>query len=92
MFYDFSLLLGWLIIAAGVGIVVGWRAETDDPQAPWFHGWFRNSLIALAAAAVISIFHIFPGGLGFWTESAVMFYIVYLLGCLGGGELRRRRT
>jgi hypothetical protein len=92
MSYDVSFLGAWLALAALVGLGVGWWAEAPEPQAPLFQGRFRAALIVLAVAFVAAFIHLFSGGLAFWLESAVLFGIVYLVGCFVGGALRRTRA
>jgi hypothetical protein len=92
MSFDVSYLGGWLALAALVGLGVGWYAETPGPQAPLFQGRFRAALIALAVLLAAALIHLFSGGLAFWLESAVLFGVVYLVGCFLGGALRRLRV
>jgi hypothetical protein len=61
------------------------------PQRMWTLGWFRVLAIAVIVAFLIALFGLFPGRFEFWFESAVWFIIVYLIGCLFGGGVQRRR-
>jgi hypothetical protein len=92
MFYDVSFLWIWLALAALVGGVVGWRNEAPGPQQPWFEGWFKYALIALGVGFVVAIIGILGGRIAFWLETAVLFFAVYLIGCLIGGAARRTRS
>ncbi len=92
MFYDIAFLWIWLLLTLIVGGAVGWRSEAPEPQGPWFHGWFQIALIVLIVALLASILHILPGRLGFWIETAVLFFVAYLLGCLAGGAFKRLRA
>jgi len=92
MSYDVSFLGGWLALAALVGLGVGWYAEASEPQEPLLQGRFRAALIALAVAFVAAFIHLFSGRLAFWLESAVLFGVVYLVGCFVGGAVRRTRV
>ena len=92
MLYDISFLWIWLILALLLGGAVGWRTEAPGAQGPWFVGWFQWAVIALVVALIVSIFPILPGGLGFWLETAVLFFLAYLIGCLAGGALQRFRN
>lgn len=92
MFYDVSFLLPWLVVTLLLGAAVGWRAEAPGPQQPWFEGWVRYALIALAVALVLSLLGLFPGRAGFWLETAVLFGVAYALGGLAGGYGKRLRT
>jgi len=89
MSYDVSFLWGWLALAALIGAAVGWRTESSEPQAKLFQGGFRAALIALAVAFVAAAIHLFSGRAAFWLESAVLFCVVYLVGCFAGGAARR---
>ena len=92
MIYDISYLWIWLVLAALVGGAVGWRHEVKGPQGPWFTGWFKWALIALIVGFLASIVHLFSGGFAFWVETAVLFFVVYLLGGLAGGAVKRTQT
>ncbi len=92
MLYDLSFLWIWLVLAALVGGAIGWRTEDSGPQGPWFEGWFRFALIALGVGVVLALAGLLPGRAGFWLELAVLFFIVYLIGCLAGGALQRLRA
>lgn len=92
MFYDVSYLWFWLLLAVLVGGAVGWRTEAEGPQQPWFEGWFRYALIALGVGFVLAIVGLFSGRVGFWLETAVLFFAAYLIGCLAGGGARRARA
>jgi hypothetical protein len=92
MIYDISFLWIWLLLALVLGGVVGWRNESSDPPGPWFLGWFRIALIVLIVAFLAAILHILPGRAGFWLETAVLFFVAYLIGCLAGGALQRWRV
>ena len=89
MIYDIYYLWVWLVLTALVGGAVGWRHEVAGPQQPWFTGWFRGALIALIVAFLVAIVHLFSGGLAFWVETAVLFFVVYVLGALAGGAVKR---
>lgn len=89
MFYDFSFLWFWLLLAALVGGWIGWRNEAEGPQQPWFEGWFRNALIALGVGFVVAVIGILSGRAAFWLETAVLFFAAYLVGCLAGGAAKR---
>jgi len=90
MSYDVSFLWGWLALAALIGAAFGWYTESPEPQAPLLQGGFRAALIALAVAFVAALIHLFSGRTAFWLESAVLFGVVYLIGCFAGGAARRR--
>jgi hypothetical protein len=92
MFYDASFLWIWLALALLLGVAIGWRTEASGPQEPWFTGWFRYALIALVVGIVLALLHLIPGRAGFWLETAVAFFVAYLIGCLAGGALQRLRA
>ena len=89
MFYDETYLCFWLALALLLGGYIGWRNEAPGPQAPWFTGWVRNSLIALIVGAILSLLGLLPGRMGLWVETAVLFAIAYIVGGLAGGALKR---
>jgi hypothetical protein len=91
MFYDVAFVWIWLALALIVGGYVGWRNESEGPQQPWFEGWFRVALILLAIGFVLALLGLVPGRMGFWVETAVLFFAAYLIGCLAGGFARRSR-
>ena len=88
MIYDTSFLWIWLTLAFLLGAIVGWLTEVSGAQAPWFFGWFRTAVIAWLAGLVLAWLHWLPGRLGFWLETALLFFAFYVLGCLLGGLLR----
>ncbi|HXT08937.1 MAG TPA: hypothetical protein VN715_18620 [Roseiarcus sp.] len=92
MFYDVSFLWLWLALAVLLGGFVGWRNEVEGPQAPWFNGWVRYALIALIVGVIVALFGLLPGRAGFWLETAVLFFVAYLIGGLAGGALKRLRA
>lgn len=92
MFYDESFLWLWLALSVLLGGYIGWRNEAPEPQAPWFNGWFRNALIALIVAAILALFGLLPGRAALWLETAVIFFVAYLIGGLAGGALKRLRA
>ncbi len=92
MFYDVAYLWIWLLLSLLLGGAVGWRTEAAGPQEDWFVGWFRVAIIALGVAVVASVLHLLPGRAAFWLESAALFFIAYLIGCLLGGALQRARA
>ena len=92
MSYDVSLLWYWLVLAALVGMAIGWRTEGPEPQAPWFHGWVRNAVILFVLAFVLAMAHAVSGRAAFWVETAVLFSFVYAIGCVVGGGVQRLRA
>jgi predicted flap endonuclease-1-like 5' DNA nuclease len=88
MLYDISFLWIWLLLAFLLGGGVGWWTEVSGAQAPWFFGWFRSAVIAWLVGLVLAWLHWLPGRLGFWLESALLFFAFYVMGCLIGGLLR----
>ena len=88
MIYDTSFLWIWLTLAFLLGAIVGWWTEASGAQAPWFFGWFRTAVIAWLAGLVLAWLHWLPGRLGFWLETALLFFALYVLGALLGGLLR----
>ena len=92
MIYDVSFLWLWLALAVLLGGFVGWRNEVEGPQAPWFNGWVRYALIALIVGVIVALFGLLPGRAGFWLETAVLFFVAYLIGGLAGGALKRLRA
>lgn len=87
MFYDFSVMLVWALLAFVVGVVFGWMSFSAGRQTPWFHGWFRWSIILFVIGLVVAWLHWLPGRLGFELETALILYAAYIVGCLFGGVL-----
>ena len=87
MFYDFSVMFIWALLAFVVGVVSGWMSYSAGRQTPWFHGWFRWSIILFAVGLVVAWLHWLPGRLGFELETALILYASYIFGCLFGGVL-----
>jgi predicted flap endonuclease-1-like 5' DNA nuclease len=88
MLYDVSFLWIWLTLAFLLGGLVGWLTEVSSAQSRWFFGWFRAALIAWLVGLALAWLHWLPGRLGFWLESALLFFAFYVVGCLLGGLLR----
>ena len=86
MIYDLSFLWIWLVLAALVGAVVGWRHYEPGPQGQWFEGWPQRAAMAWGAALVVVVIHLLSGRLAFWLESAVLFFLAYVIGALVGGS------
>jgi hypothetical protein len=92
MFYDISLLWVWLAIVAVIGAAIAWRNEGEGLQGPWFMGWFRVAVIVWGVGVVVALLGLLRGRAGFWRETAVLFFAVYVIGCLAGGAIKRLRA
>ena len=89
MFHDVSFIGPWLLLVFILGLGVGWVTERTGPQEPWFEGWLRGAAIAFAVGLILVWLQAFPGRFGYWLETAVINFAVYIFGCLMGGVLRR---
>jgi predicted flap endonuclease-1-like 5' DNA nuclease len=89
MFYDFSQIPMWLFVALLVGGVVGWFSYVDmPPRRGWFEGWAKWGAAAFAIGLLVAILKLLPGRAGFWLETALFLFFVYIVGCFLGGVLK----
>jgi membrane protein YdbS with pleckstrin-like domain len=93
MIYDFTFLWPWLALAAILGGAVGWNSEAPPEWATaWRENWLKQALIALVVAVIIAWLHVFPGRVGYWWETAVLFAAAYLVGGVIGGAAKAYRS
>ncbi len=83
MLYLTQMLAPWLALALALGIVIGWRSARKQPQVlglGWLSAGAAVFVIALFVAATLAI----PGRLGLWFDSALHFFVWYIVGCCLG--------
>lgn len=81
----------WMAGAAVLGLVVGAFAARSrrEKSLERADGWFWVYLVLLAAGIVVAGTRVVLGEAGLWVDTLVIFFGLYLLGCLVGGALAR---
>ena len=89
MFYDFSQIPMWLFVSLLTGGVVGWFSYVDIPaRRGWFEGWAKWGAALFVAGLLVAFLKLLPGRAGFWLETALFLFFVYIVGCFLGGVLK----
>ena len=92
MTYLISNLWGWMVVAAVLGLVVGWltcRPAGADGPANWFGGWLPWALAAAFVGLVAAMLAWLPGRSGLWLETALLLFASYIVGCCLGCWFRQ---
>jgi predicted flap endonuclease-1-like 5' DNA nuclease len=91
MIYLLQWYWGWLLLALILGGLVGFYTVEREfkPENPlwWLPIRSRWILAIFVFGAVVAIMDWFPGRLAFYLDTALLFFVFYLIGCLLGGLL-----
>ena len=89
MLFDLVSYSGWLIVALGIGLVVGWRTYLKTPRRNWGDEWIVLGAVAFVVGIIVAALKLLPGRYGLWLEIALLMMAVYIVGCFLGGGLKR---
>jgi hypothetical protein len=89
MLFDLVSYSGWLIVALGIGLVVGWRTYLNAPRRDWGDEWIILGALAFVVGIIVAALKLLPGRYGLWLEIALLMIAVYIVGCFLGGGLKR---
>src|SRR5215475_13726060 len=89
MLFDLVSYSGWLIVALGIGLVVGWRTYLNTPRRNWGDEWIVLGALAFVVGVIVAALKLLPGRYGLWLEIALLMMAVYIVGCFLGGGLKR---
>jgi predicted flap endonuclease-1-like 5' DNA nuclease len=88
MLYVFESFWVWLLAALFIGLIVGWLTWSRNRRKAWIAGWAKWGAIAFGVGVVVALLRLFPGRWGLWLETALLSFIVYIVGCFVGGWLK----
>jgi predicted flap endonuclease-1-like 5' DNA nuclease len=88
MVYVFENFWVWLLAALIVGLIVGWLTWSRARRESWFAGWATWGAIAFVVGLVVALLRLLPGRWGLWLETALLSFVVYIVGCFLGGWLK----
>jgi len=90
MMYLISQLWVWLLLAAIIGLVVGWMTCARQPETRWWTGWVPWGLGLFLLGLLIAVMRLLPGRLGFMLDSALLMFASYFIGCCIACLIRQR--
>ena len=82
MSYLLETYWGWMLLALGLGLIVGWLTSHGTKHFHWISRWLNVSLWLFAAGVIIALLKLLPGRAGLWLETGLLFFAAYLVGCL----------
>lgn len=86
MLYLLQALIFWLLVAGGLGLIVGalsGNASVDDENYGFRQSFFPFALL-IAAGVTVAWLRWLPGRYGLWLETALLLLAAYLVGCALG--------
>lgn len=80
----------WTLLALALGAVIGWSTLSWERRAdePWLPGWLKWGCVAWLVGLAIALLRWFGGRSGLLLETALLFFVAYLVGCVAGAWLR----
>lgn len=80
----------WTLLALVLGAVIGWSTLSWERRAdePWLPGWLKWGCVAWLVGLAIALLRWFGGRSGLLLETALLFFVAYLVGCVAGAWLR----
>lgn len=80
----------WTLLALLLGAVIGWSTLSWERRAdePWLPGWLKWGCVAWLIGLAIALLRWFGGRSGLLLETALLFFVAYLVGCVAGAWLR----
>jgi len=79
----------WIVVAAVIGLGMGWIAVVQRATGLSRRGVYAAAVVLLAAIA-LSASRVVPGRAGYWLDLGLTMLVVYLAGCAVGSWLRAR--
>lgn len=86
MLYLVSVFWVWLVLALGLGLIVGWLTFSREGKANWA-GLVPWGLL-LGAGIIVAALKLAPDGFGYWVDLTVLALAAYLIGCLVSALIR----
>jgi predicted flap endonuclease-1-like 5' DNA nuclease len=87
MWYLIQQYALWLLAALALGLAIGWLTA-ERGATRWLGGWVPLGVIAFAAALLLALARQVKGVPGLWLDSALLFFVFYIAGCLLAGWLK----
>ena len=87
MIYLATFNWGWLLASGVLGLAMGWIAVVQRGQG-WSATTLRKVAVLIAGLILVSLFHFFPGRVGYWLDLGLAMLAVYVAGCAVGSWLR----
>ena len=87
MGYLLSTFWFWLLLAALLGLAVGWMSCAKNDARGW--GGLLPWGLALGVGGGVALLQVLPQRLGFWLEIGLLMLGAYVLGCCIGCFVRR---
>jgi hypothetical protein len=87
MIYLATFNWGWLLASGVLGLAMGWIAVVQHGQG-WSAITLRKVAVLIAGLVLASLFHFFPGRVGYWLDLGLAMLAVYVAGCAVGSWLR----
>ncbi|WP_343716535.1 hypothetical protein, partial [Inquilinus sp.] len=81
----------WSLLALVLGAVIGWMTVSGEVQRadePWLPDWLKWGALVWLLGLVVALFRWFGGRSGLLLETALLFFVAYLVGCVAGAWLR----
>lgn len=85
MLYDIAHFWVALLLAAALGVAVGWFTRSNEPRhGPVLvigRGWIFWGGVVFLVGLVLALLHALPDRPGLWLETALLLFVAYLVGC-----------
>lgn len=80
----------WTLLALLLGAVIGWSTLSWERRAdePWLPGWLKWGCVAWLVGLAVALLRWFGGRSGLLLETALLFFVAYLVGCVAAAWLR----
>ncbi|MGO1080125.1 hypothetical protein [Inquilinus sp. CA228] len=80
----------WTLLALVLGAVIGWLSWERRADEPWLPGWLKWGCAVWLIGLAVALLRWFGGRSGLLLETALLFFVAYLAGCVVGAWLRGR--
>lgn len=87
MLYLIQFHFFWLILALIFGGIVGWLTFSNDRRG-WSGGWLFLAVPVFLVGLVVAALKLLPDRAGYWLDLSLLFFGIYMIGCLLGSGLR----
>ncbi|WP_202964896.1 hypothetical protein, partial [Inquilinus limosus] len=81
----------WSLLALVLGAAIGWMTVSGEERRagePWLPDWLKWGALVWLLGLVVALFRWLGGRSGLLLETALLFFVAYLAGCVAGAWLR----